>query len=155
VTTGAAGLAAGGTIVGTPAGAGDLCGAGTIAGAAGAAAGFTAAGTTAGAAAGLTTTGAAAAGAAAAGFMRAAFAAASFASFSAFAEASAFASASASPCKCLRTFSATSTGTELECVFFSVTPYSGNRSITVLALTSNSRASSLILTWFGSLIRSC
>ena len=29
------------------------------------------------------------------------------------------------PCKCLRTFSATSTGIELECVFFSVTPNPG------------------------------
>jgi hypothetical protein len=147
VAVGAIGLAAaGGTIVGTPVAAGALCGAATVRGAAGAAAGFSAAGTTAGAAAGLTTAGVAEAGAAAAGFMRAAFAAASFASFSAFAEACALASASATPCKCLRTFSATSTGTELECVFFSVTPYCGSRSITVLALTSSSRASSLILT---------
>jgi hypothetical protein len=46
----------------------------------------------------------------------------------------------------LRTFSATSSGMELECVFFSVTPYPGKRSIIAFALTSNSRASSLIRT---------
>ncbi len=37
-------------------------------------------------------------------------------------------------------------GIELECVFFSVTPYPGKRSIMALALTSSSRASSLIRT---------
>src|SRR5215472_2375376 len=53
----------------------------------------------------------------------------------------------------LRTFSATSAGIELECVFFSVTPNPGRRSMIALALTSNSRASSLIRTLFASLIR--
>jgi hypothetical protein len=52
----------------------------------------------------------------------------------------------------LRTFSATSTGIELECVFFSATPNSGKRSMIAFALTSSSRASSLIRTWFASLI---
>ena len=85
-----------------------------------------------------------------AGLIRAALAAASFASFSALAVASAAASASATPCRCSRTFSATSTGIELECVFFSVTPYPANRSMIAFALTSSSRASSLIRTWFGS-----
>ena len=47
---------------------------------------------------------------------------------------------------CLRTFSATSTGMELECVFFSVTPKPGKRSMIARALTSSSRASSLIRT---------
>src|SRR5882762_7758521 len=51
---------------------------------------------------------------------------------------------------CLRTFSATSTGMELECVFFSVTPYPASRSIMAFALTSNSRANSFIRTWFAS-----
>src|SRR4029077_4627735 len=51
---------------------------------------------------------------------------------------------------CLRTFSATSAGMELECVFFSVTPYPASRSIMALALTSSSRASSFIRTWFTS-----
>jgi hypothetical protein len=93
-------------------------------------------------------TGAGGAGAtgAVAGLIRAALAAASFASFSALAAASTAASASATPWRCLRTFSATSTVTELECVFFSVTPYPGNRSMMALALTSSSRASSLIRT---------
>jgi hypothetical protein len=84
--------------------------------------------------------------------MRAALAAASFAAVSAFAAASA-ASASACPNMFLRTFSATSSGIELECVFFSVTPYPGKRSMIALALTSSSRASSLIRTWFASLMR--
>src|SRR5258708_22603090 len=39
---------------------------------------------------------------------------------------------------------------ELECVFFSVTPYPASRSIIGLALTCSSRASSLIRTWFTS-----
>jgi hypothetical protein len=87
------------------------------------------------------------------GRILAAFAAASFASFSALAEASAAASASACPKMFLRTFSATSTGIELEWVFFSVTPYPGKRSMIALALTSSSRASSFIRTWFASLMR--
>lgn len=41
-------------------------------------------------------------------------------------------------------FSATSSSTELECVFFSKTPNSGRRSMIMLGLTSSSRASSLI-----------
>ncbi|MGC1614674.1 MAG: hypothetical protein WA736_08315 [Candidatus Acidiferrum sp.] len=93
---------------------------------------------------GVATTGAGAG--ATAGRIRAALAAASFASLSAFAEASAAASASACPKMFLRTFSATSSGIELECVFFSVTPYPGKRSMIALALTSSSRASSLIRT---------
>jgi len=80
------------------------------------------------------------------GLIRAAFAAASLDSFSAFAAASALASSSACPRIFLRTFSATSAGIELECVFFSVTPYPGNRSMMAFALTSSSRASSLIRT---------
>jgi hypothetical protein len=44
------------------------------------------------------------------------------ASFAAFAAASAANSASATSRKCFRTLSATSFSTELECVFFSVTP---------------------------------
>jgi hypothetical protein len=87
------------------------------------------------------------------GRIRAALAAASFASFSALAAASALASASAWPKMFLRTFSATSSGMELECVFFSVTPYPGKRSMIALALTSSSRANSLILTWFASFMR--
>jgi hypothetical protein len=89
----------------------------------------------------------------AAGRIRAAFAAASFAAVSAFAAASAAASACACPKIFLRTFSATSSGIELECVFFSVTPYPGKRSIIALALTSSSRANSLIRTWFASFMR--
>jgi hypothetical protein len=81
-----------------------------------------------------------------AGFNRAAFTAASFASFSALAFDSASASACACPWIVLRTFSATSTVTELECVFFSVTPKPGRRSMMALALTSSSRASSFIRT---------
>jgi len=53
----------------------------------------------------------------------------------------------------LRTFSATSSGIELECVFFSVTPIPGKRSMIALALTSSSRASSLIRTWLASFMR--
>lgn len=86
--------------------------------------------------------------------MRAALAAASLASFSALALASASASAAACPEISLRTFSATSAGIELECVFFSVTPYFGSRSMMAFALTSSSRASSLIRTWFTSVITS-
>jgi hypothetical protein len=174
---GATGFAAGGTTVGVPTGA--VTGAfgitGAIAGpadtgAAGAAAGGTgrAAGTTGATgvrvllgatvdAGGFTATlalGAATTGAAgAAGRIRAALAAASFRAASAFAAVSAAASASACPKSFLRTFSATSSGIELECVFFSVTPYPGKRSIIALALTSSSRASSLIRTWFASLMR--
>jgi len=175
---GATGFAAGGTTVGVPTGTvtGIFGIAGAIAGpvdtgAAGAAAGGTgraggAAGTATGAAVllgatvdggGFTATvalGAAATGAAgAAGRIRAALAAASLAAASAFAAVSAAASASACPKSFLRTFSATSSGIELECVFFSVTPYPGKRSMIALALTSSSRASSLIRTWFASLMR--
>jgi hypothetical protein len=41
---------------------------------------------------------------------------------------------------------------ELECVFFSVTPNPARRSIMALALTSSSRASSLMRTWDASLM---
>jgi len=58
----------------------------------------------------------------ASGLALAAFKAASFATFSAAAAASAAASASANSRKYRRTFSAVSLSTELECVFFSVTP---------------------------------
>jgi hypothetical protein len=80
------------------------------------------------------------------GRIRAAFAADSLASFSALAAFSAAASASAAPRMRSRTFRATSSGIELECVFFSVTPYPGRRSMIALALTSSSRASSFIRT---------
>jgi hypothetical protein len=43
-----------------------------------------------------------------------------------------------------RRFSTTSSSSELECVFLSVTPNSGNKSRMTLGLTSSSRASSLI-----------
>lgn len=43
-----------------------------------------------------------------------------------------------------RSFSATSSSSELECVFFSATPSSGSMSRMTLGLTSSSRASSLI-----------
>ncbi len=46
--------------------------------------------------------------------------------------------------KCVRTFSATSSSTELECVFFSVTPSEGSRLKIAFALTSSSLARSLI-----------
>jgi hypothetical protein len=117
---------------------------------AGAAVPATAAGTAGATGFGGTTAGATGAAGAAAGRIRAAFAAASFASLSALAFASAAASASATPWRCLRTFSATSAGMELECVFFSVTPYPASRSMMAFALTSNSRASSLIRTWLTS-----
>jgi hypothetical protein len=103
-------------------------------------------------AAGAGAAGGTAAAGATAGLILAALAAASFASLSALALASASASASATPRRCARTFSATSTGIELECVFFSVTPYPANRSMIAFALTSSSRASSLIRTWFGSVV---
>jgi hypothetical protein len=73
----------------------------------------------------------------AAGF---ALAAAAFAIFS----ASAAASFSAISRKCFRTNSACERSSELECVFFSVTPISGKNSIRTLALISSSRASSLM-----------
>jgi len=44
----------------------------------------------------------------------------------------------------MRTFSATSSSTELECVFFSVTPNPGSRSTITFGFTSSSLASSLI-----------
>ena len=62
------------------------------------------------------------------------------------------ASGSGVPCSRRRTFSATSTVIELECVFFSATPNPGNRSMIAFALTSSSRANSLIRTWDASLI---
>ena len=103
-------------------------------------------------AAGLVATTAGGAGASGAavtgGFRAAAFTAASFAARSDSSAASAF----ASPCKRSRTFTATSTGMELEWVFFSVTPNPGRRSIMALALTSSSRASSLMRTWDASIM---
>jgi hypothetical protein len=48
------------------------------------------------------------------------------------------------PRKCARTFSASCSSRELECVFFSVTPISGSTSRIVLLLTSSSLARSLI-----------
>ena len=148
IVTGAAGFAAAGTAAGV--GTGALCAAGaTTAGAAGAA-GLAATGTatTAGAlgfaAGGGTIVGRGAT--AAAGRIRAVFSAASLVSLSAFAAASWCASSSATPKIFLRTFSATSAGIELECVFFSSTPYPGSRSMMAFALTSSSRASSLIRT---------
>lgn len=55
--------------------------------------------------------------------------------------------------RCLRTSSASCSSSELECVFFSVTPYPGKRSMMAFALTSSSRANSLIRTWFASVMR--
>src|SRR5271169_6099672 len=144
-----------GATTGAVAGALGAGAAGATAGATGFATGATdgAIDATAGAAGFATTPGAAATGdGGAAGRIRAALAAASFAVASAFAAASAAASASACPKMFLRTFSATSSGIELECVFFSLTPYPGKRSMIALALTSSSRASSLIRTWFASLM---
>jgi hypothetical protein len=46
--------------------------------------------------------------------------------------------------RCLRTSSASCSSSELECVFFSVTPTTGRTSRIALLLTSNSRARSLI-----------
>jgi hypothetical protein len=48
--------------------------------------------------------------------------------------------------KCARTFSASCSSSELECVFFSVTPTSGSTSRIALLLTSSSLARSLIRT---------
>jgi hypothetical protein len=48
------------------------------------------------------------------------------------------------PWKCARTFSASLSSSELECVFFSVTPTSVNASRIALLLTSSSLARSLI-----------
>ncbi len=48
--------------------------------------------------------------------------------------------------RCTRTFSASCSSRELECVFFSVTPTSGSVSRMALLLTSSSRARSLIRT---------
>jgi len=45
-------------------------------------------------------------------------------------------------------FSAASSSIELECVFFSTTPNSGNRSMILFGLTSSSRASSLMRIFF-------
>jgi len=44
----------------------------------------------------------------------------------------------------MRIFSATSSSTELECVFFSVTPKPGSRSTMTFGFTSSSLASSLM-----------
>ncbi len=142
---GTASFAAGRTVgstLGMTAGAG-----GRIAGGGVAMAGGTAA-TGGGAigAAGFAATGAEGAGTVPVGLRSAAFAAASLAVRS----DSSRASASASNFRRSRTFSATSTVIELECVFFSVTPNPGSRSIIALALTSSSRASSLIRTWDAS-----
>jgi hypothetical protein len=52
------------------------------------------------------------------------------------------------PVKRRRSSNATSSSIELECVFFSCTPNSGNRSRMTPGFTSNSRASSLILIFF-------
>jgi len=148
---GVAGFATGAT--GAAAGA-----AGGALGAAGLGAGATAAGARtagawgaggAGAAAGLTVTGCwgATTGAGAGGFTGAGAGLAASG-----AGAAAGASGSGVPCSFRRTFSATSTGMELEWVFFSVTPKPGSRSIIAFALTSSSRANSLIRTWVESLI---
>jgi hypothetical protein len=51
------------------------------------------------------------------------------------------------PRRCLRTRAASSSSRELECVFFSVTPTSGNTSRIALLLTSSSLAKSLIRTF--------
>jgi hypothetical protein len=51
------------------------------------------------------------------------------------------------PRRCLRTRAASSSSSELECVFFSVTPTSGNTSRIALLLTSSSLAKSLIRTF--------
>src|ERR1700679_2856208 len=51
---------------------------------------------------------------------------------------------SAAERRCTRTFSASCSSTELECVFFSVTPTSGSASRIALLLTSSSLARSLI-----------
>src|ERR1700686_4302861 len=48
------------------------------------------------------------------------------------------------PWKCARTFSASLSSSELECVFFSVTPTAVNASRIALLLTSSSLARSLI-----------
>ena len=137
---GAAGFATGATGDGVAPGGG-AAGAGLTAtgpGAGGAAVGAGAAGFAATGGCAGATGGAAGAG----GLLRAAFAAASFAERS----ASAAVSASATPFRWSLTFSATSSGIELECVFFSVTPKPGNRSMMAFALTSSSRASSLMRT---------
>ena len=165
VGVGAGGLAAGGALGGVTGVATGFGGPGAALGAEGAGAGAGGAAGAAGLAAGVAVTGAAGFGAAATGAaagaragaagaatgrILAALAAASLASFSAFAVAAAAASAAASasawPKIFFRTFSATSAGIELECVFFSVTPYPGRRSMIALAFTSSSRANSLMRT---------
>ena len=57
------------------------------------------------------------------------------------------AAASAALAKCLRTLSASSCSSELEWLFFSVTPMVGRKSSTALLLTSSSRAKSLMRTF--------
>ena len=139
----------GATTGGAPAGRGAAPAAGAAVGGAagldGGATGRAAAGGAAVGAAGAATGLAAGAGAAAAGRAGLALAAA-FA-------ASAAASCSASSRKCLRACSACSISSELECVFFSLTPISGRKSIRTLALISSSLASSLIRIWFVSVMR--
>ena len=143
---GAAGFATGAVGADGAIGAAGFAGAGACAAGACAAGACGATGACGGAgAAGLAANGACGAAAGASGF--AAGSAGSFA-----AGASTASSASAEPCNCRRTFSATSTGIELECVFFSVTPKPGRRSIIAFALTSSSRANSLIRTWDESLM---
>jgi hypothetical protein len=150
---GATGLAATGAVGRGAAGFG-AAGAGATAGTTGAAGFGAGAGTTA-AGAGADATGAGATGAA--GFAAtgagagAAGGAGAATGFGGCGGAAASAGASP-PCRVCRTFSATSTVIELECVFFSVTPKPGSRSIIALALTSSSRASSLIRTWEVSVI---
>ena len=110
--------AAAGELEDGPEGAAGFAG-GTTAEGAGAAGGFITAGAeTAGAAA----EGDTGPGAGAAGLLRTPRVAASLACASLFSAASAADSASEAPLICLRTFTATSSGMELECVFFSVTP---------------------------------
>ncbi len=174
----AAGLAAAGRALGGAAGAAGFRGmaagaAGTGLTAAGAAGFGAAAGGAAADAAGLgAAAGGAAGGAATAGFTagagtglgvgagaafgaRAARMAASLAALAAAAASCSLrASASASPTKCARTFSAMSTSSELECVFFSANPISGKKSIMTLALTSSSRARSLMRIWLAFVITS-
>ena len=137
---GATGLAAAGA--GVALGAGGACGLG------GAAAGVGGWGCVAGAeAAGFAATGAVGAGAATGGL------AMGFGGSAGGATAGDAGSGSAVPCNWRRTLSAISTGIELEWVFFSVTPNPGKRSMIAFALTSNSRASSLMRTCVGSLMR--
>ncbi len=141
--TGAAGLTDGAAALGTAAG-GAGAGAAGVTGLADAVAGDAGFGTVAPGPAAGAATGAALGGAGGRSFAsRDAFSAATLA-------VAAAASASARPRKCLRTFSAAGTSIELEWVTFSVKPTSGKKSISVLALISSSRASSLMRILLGS-----